>query len=236
MELYFADPDNIHDSHATFDAFESQHILKTKRKKLGDLLNFTDGEGHFFEGIIVALKPALKVEYHLKEKNLSSDFKLTLAVGFIRQQRIDFFIEKGTELGIDRFYLFASNNTNYYTENTSRWQKIARQAIKQSLRYYLPSISTIISFKDLLEKSSAYNNKFIALQNSTNTMMDIIRDQSFKSGEDILFVIGPEGGFESFEIDLALKNNFIPITFGKYRLRTETAVLTAASYINLLRT
>ena len=67
-------------------------------------------------------------------------------------------------------------------------------------------------------------------------MMDIIRDQNFKSGEDILFVIGPEGGLESFEIDLALNNNFTPITFGKFRLRTETAVLTAASYVNLFRT
>jgi 16S rRNA (uracil1498-N3)-methyltransferase len=236
MELYFTDHNNLNDSHATFDAFESRHIINTKRKRVGDLIYFTDGEGQLFEGNVVALKPILKVEYHLIEKYHSSDLKLTLAAGFIRQQRMDFFIEKGTELGINRFYLFASRNTNYYTENVLLWQKIARQAIKQSLRYYLPSILPIASFKDLLERTVDYNKKFIAVQNSTSTMMDIIREQRFNSGEEIFFMIGPEGGFESFEVDLAVQYNFIPVTFGNFRLRTETAVLTAASYINLLRT
>jgi 16S rRNA (uracil1498-N3)-methyltransferase len=233
--LYFTEAANISQLLAEFDHFETQHIVKSMRRNIGERINFTDGRGTLYEGQISALRPKLHVICSvLKQLEWPPPWQSILGIGFIRPSRMDFLIEKATELGITRFLLFASRYTNYFTPNSERWEKITRQAIKQSNRLYLPEISIIKDFPELIDTVSGIKYKYIADQQAAQQVADIINKQA-KCDDDIIIVIGPEGGLDFQEINLAKDKGFLPLTFGEHRLRTETAAISAASYISLLR-
>jgi len=236
MELFFTNAINTIQSEAEFDSFESQHILKTMRKNEGDSIHFTDGKGKLYQGRITRTKPLLRVHYKIVNQLQWPPPSLSmLGIGFIRPSRMDYLIEKGTELGINKFHLYASRYTNYFTENTRRWDKITRQAIKQSNRLYLPEISISSDFSDFLEVISGVKHKLLADQTASKSLRDVLDSFRKISVEDIIFIIGPEGGFDKEEIKLAMDHEFLPVSFGGNRLRTETAAISAASYINLIR-
>ena len=235
MELFFTNAIDKGRSEAEFDSFESQHILKTLRKREGDSVHFTDGRGSLFQGQITTTKPVLKVQFKLVNQLPWPPPSLSiLGLGFIRPSRLDYLIEKATELGINKFHLFSSRYTNYFTENTSRWDKITRQAIKQSQRLYQPEIRISANFDDFLKSESEITHKFLADQQSSDPMIDILNSLR-NTNEDIIFIIGPEGGFEDQELNMAKDHHYMPVKFGDKRLRTETAAISAASYINLIR-
>jgi len=235
MELYFTNPDNINDDDAVFDDFEKRHLLRTMRKKINEEINFTDGTGKLYKGKIVQTAPVLKVKSELVEKFEQSSKSFALGIGFIRHSRMDFIIEKGTELGVNIFYLFASNNSNYYTKNITHWEKIARQAMKQSLRYFLPQIIPCPSIKIFIENLFDTKLKFFGAQDAELNLTTFLNGQKLNKKEKVVFAIGPEGGFDSNETIRLRENNFIPVKLGSHRLRTETAAITAASLINLTR-
>jgi 16S rRNA (uracil1498-N3)-methyltransferase len=235
MELFFTNDINATQSEAEFDSFESQHILKTMRKGNGDLIHFTDGKGKLFEGQIFDTKPILKVHCKLiNQLQWPPPFLSILGIGFIRPSRLDYLIEKATELGITKFYFYKSRYTNYFSENTKRLEKITRQAIKQSNRLYLPEICIAADFSEFLKAVSYIKHKFIADQSASESLMEIVNSIEKQADADIIFIIGPEGGLDTEEIKLAKEYNFLPVSFGDYRLRTETAAISAASYINLI--
>ena len=236
MELFFTKEINADLSEAEFDSFESQHILKTMRKSNADSIHFTDGEGRLFQGRIFVTKPILKVQYKLIDQiPWPPPYQSALGIGFIRHSRLDYMIEKATELGINKFYFFNSRFTNYFTENTTRWEKITRQAIKQSNRLYLPEINISNDFSKFLNAVSDIKHKFLANQSASKSLMEVLESLKKEPFEDIIFIIGPEGGLDEEEIKLAENNNFLPVSLGKSRLRTETAAISTASYINLIR-
>jgi 16S rRNA (uracil1498-N3)-methyltransferase len=235
MEFFFTEPQLIAKNTARFDTFESRHILKTLRKNIGDKLDFTDGKGNIYHGRILHSSPDLIVEYDRITKTPLSRPQINLGIGFIKQTRMDYIFEKGTELGINNFYLFASHNSNYYSDNISRWQKITRQAIKQSLRCHLPGIKCFKDYAGLLEFGEKTPFKLIAHQNAPEAPYRILKAWQKRKSDDLLILIGPEGGFTDFEIEQAHKNNFKSITFGRYRLRSETAAVAAIASINLFK-
>jgi 16S rRNA (uracil1498-N3)-methyltransferase len=236
MELYFTNSENIAETEAEFDSFESRHILKTMRKKEGDSIHFTDGRGCLYLGRIVATKPLLKVQHELvKQLHWPPPTLTILGIGFIRPSRMDFLIEKTTELGVNRFYIFSSHFTTYFTKNSVRWEKIARQAIKQSNRLYMPDINISADYKKFINDISSIQYKFIAEQAASKKVTDILKKNLVNVEDNIVFIIGPEGGFDTNELNLAQKQGFVPLSFGEHRLRTETAAISAAFYINLLK-
>jgi len=235
MELFFADPAHISPDRAVFDEFESRHILKTLRKSAGDLIDFTDGAGGHYRGEIIRERPVLEVRPNLIMRIPIPGIKVVAGIGFIKQSRLDFIIEKGTELGIDRFMFFESKYASYFTDNIGRWNKISRQAIKQSLRFHLPEFMVYRTFDDFLDAAGGIKFKLLADQSAGVSWPDTVRMMS-KVDDDIMFVIGPEGGLDRQEIDAAIARGFKGVTFGNFRLRTETAVLSAAALLNLLRT
>jgi len=234
-ELFFTEHINHRSKTAEFDAFESQHISKALRKTQSETIDFTDGKGNVYQGSITSLKPLVQVTFNpvkTPQKPITCD--TLLAVGFIRHNRMDFIIEKCTELGIGKFFLFSSRYSNYYTDNTSHWQKIMRQAIKQSLRKTLPKIITCINFSDFISQTEDIKYKYIAEQDAEPISTISLAEKLSKDSTDILFTVGPEGGLDETEKSTARSAGFIPVSFGKHRLRTETAAIAAASYINLM--
>jgi len=221
MELFFNQKAHQETKEIEFDDFESKHILKSKRKKTGDEIQFTNGIGDLFKGTIKTIKPKVICDCNWLKNIPIGDKTITMAVGFIRPNRLDFLIEKITEIGINKIFLFGSQNGNYFTDNTERWKKITRQAIKQSVRFYLPEILTIEDFNQLLEMCDSYDGKFVTEQNSETAIKDI----EICNRKSTIYIIGPEGGLTTDEIDKAKSKGFAEVNLGKYRLRTETAAL-----------
>ena len=231
MEIFFAEPNQISDNQITLDKFESKHILQTLKKKQGDTLFVTDGQGNLFHAKITNPAKKVSLEYHHFEKFEKARPEITLAVGFIRPNRLDILLEKCTEIGVSHFILFRSQYANYLSFNTSRMNKILRQAVKQSVQYYLPTIKIFDQFKKIIESAVEYDIKMVAKGPDSSGLISDLSNIEVNNKKHILLAIGPEGGFSEIEIDDFLTQNFIPVALGKTRLRTETAAITGASVL-----
>ena len=111
-----------------------------------------------------------------------------------------------------------------------RFEKIIQAAMKQSLQCYLPKLNPPVSFKDFVSQDVS-NQKFIAHCEETDKKS--LKSQ-IEQEKDITILIGPEGDFSTNEIEIALVANYIPVTLGNNRLRTETAAIVSCNLINFL--
>ncbi|MGD9486702.1 MAG: 16S rRNA (uracil(1498)-N(3))-methyltransferase [Calditrichaceae bacterium] len=234
MEIFFANPGDIKDTHITLDDFEKKHILQSLKKNSGDTILITDGKGSLYQTVIESKKPDLVLKIEKCEYHTPPEQQIGLGIGFIRPSRLEFALEKGTELGISKFYIFRSQFSNYYSDNTDRYEKILRQAMKQSLQYYLPELIVYHSLDEFIQATYEYNHKIAAVSSEFPALLQFLnRHQCNEQNRSILISIGPEGGFSDREIQLLTETSFLPISLGKNRLRAETAAITAISAIQL---
>jgi 16S rRNA (uracil1498-N3)-methyltransferase len=208
-----------------FDKEESKHIIKVLRKKEGDVLHVTNGLGFLFTTeITVASDNKCTIKINAVEKQESPKFKLHLAVAPTKMnERYEWFLEKATEIGIQEITPIICEHSERKVIKTDRFQKILESAMKQSLHYYLPKLNEPISFKEFLKKEYS-GQQFIAHCEETDKKS---LKNKLKANEDVIILIGPEGDFSVNEIQMALDRNFIPVSLGATRLRTETAAIVA---------
>ncbi len=208
-----------------FDKEESKHIIKVLRKKEGDTLFVTNGLGFLFKTeITIASDNKCTVKINSFEQQEKPKFHLHLAVAPTKMnERYEWFLEKATEIGIQEITPIICEHSERKIIKTDRFQKILESAMKQSLHYYLPQFNEPISFKDFLKKENK-GQKFIAHCEETDKKS---LKNELKTKEDVTILIGPEGDFSVKEIQLAIEHNYIPVSLGQTRLRTETAALVA---------
>jgi len=208
-----------------FDKEESKHIIKVLRKKEGDILQVTNGNGYLFTAeITIASDTKCTVKINSVEKQEASKFHLHLAVAPTKMnERYEWFLEKATEIGIQEITPIICEHSERKVIKTDRFQKILESAMKQSLHLYLPKLNEPISFKDFIKKEIS-GQKFIAHCSATDKKS---LKNELKTNEDITILIGPEGDFSINEIQMAIANDFIPVSLGDTRLRTETAAIVA---------
>ena len=208
-----------------FDKEESKHIIKVLRKKEGDILHVTNGLGFLFvTEITIASDNKCTVKINAVEKQELSKFHLHLVVAPTKMnERYEWFLEKATEIGIQEITPIICEHSERRIIKTDRFQKILESALKQSLHFYLPKLNEPIAFKDFI-KEEFNGQKFIAHCSVTDKKS---LKNELKSNEDVTILIGPEGDFSINEIEMAIANNFIPVSLGNTRLRTETAAIVA---------
>ena len=137
--------------------------------------------------------------------------------------RYEWFLEKATEIGVSEITPIICDHSERKTIKTDRFDKIIQSAMKQSNQFYLPKLNNSVSFKDFIKTTNS-DIKLIAHCEETNkTSLAAI----VKPNQNITILIGPEGDFSEKEIKLALENNYLPVTLGNTRLRTETAAIVA---------
>lgn len=231
MELFYANPANIHAQEIVCDDFERKHILQAMRKTKGDKMLVTDGRGNVFETKLLEQKPQLRLGIIARRNVPAQPLQLCLAIGFIRPRRLDFVLEKGTELGVNFFALIRSEYANYSSDNLSRFEKITRQAIKQSRRYYLPGVEVFADSHVFLEQSTGYDLKIAAIDSRRELLLRQLKKLEFNSFNSLCLLIGPEGGFSGQEIVDIEQHGFLPVSLGNNRLRAETAAISAVSVI-----
>lgn len=209
-----------------FDKEESKHIIKVLRKKDGDILYVTNGAGYLFEcEITLASDNKCTVKINSLEKKEASKFHLHLAVAPTKMNdRFEWFLEKATEIGIQEITPIICDRSERKVINKERFDKIVLSALKQCNELYLPKLNEAVTFKEFISKQQNKGLQLIAHCEETDkkTLKSVL-----KSNEDVTLLIGPEGDFSTKEIALALENNYIPVSLGNTRLRTETAAVVA---------
>lgn len=225
MQLFYNS--NINDSQTSFvfDKEESKHIIKVLRKKESDILFVTNGLGYLFKTeIALASDSKCTVNILSFEKQDEPKFNLHLVVAPTKMnERYEWFLEKATEIGIQEITPIICEHSERKIIKTDRFQKIIESAMKQSLHYYLPKFNEPILFKDFIKKE-IIGQKFIAHCEETDKKS---LKSELKLNTHCTILIGPEGDFSVKEIQLALQNNYIPVSLGNTRLRTETAAVVA---------
>lgn len=225
MQLFYNDTISADTETFFFDKEESRHIIKVLRKKNGDNIFVSNGMGYLFRTEIILDSDAkCQVKIIDFEKHEPSKYKLHLAVAPTKMnERYEWFLEKATEIGTSEITPIICDNSERKIIKTDRFEKIIVSAAKQSLHYFLPKLNEAISFSEFIKKEKN-GLKFIAHCEETDKKS--LKD-SIEKNTDITIMIGPEGDFSSKEIKLALENNYIPVTLGNTRLRTETAAVVA---------
>lgn len=225
MQLFYNPSIDEQTTSFSFDKEESKHIIKVLRKKDSDILFVTNGLGYLFEcEIILASDNKCTVQINSFEKKEASKFHLHLAVAPTKMNdRFEWFLEKATEIGIQEITPIICDRSERKVINKDRFDKIVLSALKQCNELYLPKLNDAITFKEFISKQQK-GLKLIAHCEETNkkTLKSVL-----KANEDITLLIGPEGDFSTKEINTALESNYIPVSLGNTRLRTETAAVVA---------
>lgn len=240
MILFFTN--NIKNGIAELPQEEAMHCLKTLRKKVGDDIQFVDGQGSWYKGKIIGIgKKSVSIGIEsVTEKYNQRNHHLHIAIAPTKNiNRFEWFLEKATEFGIDEITPLLCFHSERKKIRLDRLQKVVIAAMKQSLKAYAPKVNEFTSFKDFLNTQNNLENpsesqKFIAhcQDGFTEEKLHLKNIASAKS--QITILIGPEGDFSSNEVELALSQNFQEISLGKERLRTETAGLAACHIVNLV--
>lgn len=225
MQLFYNASINESTETFSFDKEESKHIIKVLRKKDGDILFVTNGLGFLFKTeIILASDSKCTVQMISFDKAPTPNFKLHLAVAPTKMNdRYEWFLEKATEIGIHEITPIICDRSERKVINKERFEKILLSAMKQSNELFLPKLNPAISFKEFVKQK----NKGLQLiahceETDKKTLKSILL-----SNTDVTVLIGPEGDFSEKEITLALDQNYVPVSLGNTRLRTETAAVVA---------
>ena len=231
MKLFYT-PDITESKTYVLNETESKHAIKVLRLALNDEITLIDGKGTFYEAKIINSHPKkCEVEILRREQESNNKPNLHLAIAPTKNNdRLEWLIEKATEIGISEITPIICDNSERKVLKTERLEKRAIAAMKQSLKATLPIINQPIKLNELLTQDNDCE-KFIAHCYQENQAHF---KQLYKKNNDCLVLIGPEGDFSKTEIELALTNNFTPISLGTSRLRTETAGLYICNAFNLL--
>ncbi len=229
MQLPFFFEENLAGSNKFILSEESsKHVVQVLRMHENDQLVVTNGKGHVLTVAITnADKKKTEVEIKNKEIISLSDSKISIAISLIKNaNRFEWFLEKATEIGVSEIIPLICKRTEKHHFRLERMKSILISAMLQSKQAWLPEISEPLKFTDVVTQEKSHQQKFIAHCNQADkkNLNDLIK----KNAGSKIILIGPEGDFTDEEINSAHHQNYIPVSLGETRLRTETAGIVAA--------
>ena len=227
MSNFFVPTENISETQIAVTGEDVGHIARVLRLKKGDFLTCCDSHGFEYETKISDISKSAVICNILKKSkcNTEPDIKVTLIQGVPKAAKMDYIIQKTTELGISEIFPCALNrcvSKINKDSKTERWQKIAKEAAQQSGRGIIPSVHNAIGLKEALEILKKSDIAFVAYEcEDKNDLKTVLLSK--QNPETVAFLIGPEGGFDKSEIEFLTENGIPSISLGKRILRTETA-------------
>ncbi len=216
------------------------HIKNVLRMKPGEEIAVSNGvDGKEYRcGITAIEEDRIVCELRfVKEDGMELSSRVYLFQGLPKADKMELIIQKAVELGVHEIIPVSTKRCVVKLEDKkaaakiARWQGIAEAAAKQSKRRIVPRISNVMSFKEAIAKASSMDVKLIPYELAEGMERTKSLMENLKAGQDIAVFIGPEGGFEEAEINLALSVGIEPVTLGKRILRTETAGFTVMAWI-----
>jgi 16S rRNA (uracil1498-N3)-methyltransferase len=241
LQRYFV-TDSINDQFI-ISGEDRHHILNVMRMQIGDHIICVGITGKIAECKIAEVTEQQVVASIIswKEELPELPIQITIASGLPKGDKLEWIIQKGTELGAHKFLPFAAARSvvkwdeKKAAKKVERWQKIAKEAAEQSHRALVPEIINPVNLKALLQKSNQYDYKLVAFEDesrSGETSVFSSTLQKIKKGQSLLLIFGPEGGLSQEEIKLFKENGFLLCGLGPRILRTETAPLYALAAVS----
>lgn len=237
MPKYFTSKENITDDTVYLSEETSLHLSRVLRCKAGDRITVGDGTDTDYECEITDITKT-RVAAKILDKHLNLNepsVKITLYQGLPKGDKMELIIQKCVEIGVDRIVPVKTarsvvNLDKKADKKLERWNKIALSAAEQCGRGKIPEVAPIMTFKQAAEDSKNCDGRLIPYENEQeNTLKTFVADFSKQENKKSIAVfIGPEGGFDPAETELAKSCGIMPVTLGKRILRTETAGLAAS--------
>jgi len=198
--------------------------------RVGSIVTLTDSEGEEFRGRVLHLSEteASIFIFDAFPLGTESSLEIILLQALPEKERMEFIIQKATELGVSAIIPFISKKSISLEERETRqkkshrWQHIAVKAVRQSRRAKVPRVGGCCSFEEALKDSRGNGLKIILWEKRGENLKNILKQHLRKI---IYVMVGPEGGFTETEVELAKGEGFVPVKLGQRILRTETAAM-----------
>jgi 16S rRNA (uracil1498-N3)-methyltransferase len=213
------------------------HLRQSLRLQRGETLSVTDDRGNRYLAEVREVTGQALVGRILNTTPApaKAGASIILAQALLKGEKMDWVIQKATELGVDRIVpVLAAHSVvrprvDRIEHQRQRWERIALEAAQQSERWFLPSIDTPASVAELLSRSKTAASKILLAERSTGSSLTTLPLPG--SGDEVWLLIGPEGGWEEEEVAQSLQHGFTPVTLGPRILRAETAAIAALSIL-----
>ena len=222
MLTVIAEKENIDENNGKIlikDRSDCNHVQNVYRLNIGDELRIIDGEYEYFTKIIEISKKEIAVKILEKKEDIYSlSVNIDVAVGILKNDKMNLAIQKLTEIGVNRIIPLKTERVVVrINEKKEKWDVVVRETLKQCRGIKFTEITPVKKLSEI-----AYENS-----DESKSLSEIIK----KEDKNILYIIGPEGGITKSEVDFLKNNEAIEISLGKRILRAETAAIVGCGII-----
>ena len=240
MYQFFVEPEQIQDKTIVITGGDVNHIKNVLRMQPGDEIAVSNGvDGKEYRCGIAEFRDdqVICTPRFVKEDGLELPSRVYLFQGLPKADKMELIIQKAVELGAYQVIPVATKrsvvklDTKKAKGKLARWQAIAEAAAKQSKRRIVPEVAGVMTMREAVGYARNMQVKCIPYELAEGMAHTRELIESIEPGQEVAVFIGPEGGFEESEIQLAMEAGIIPVTMGKRILRTETAGFTMLSWI-----
>jgi 16S rRNA (uracil1498-N3)-methyltransferase len=236
MDYFYTPSSLIKSKSLSIQGEELHHLSKVLRKKVGETIVVVDGKDHAYKAVLESITRSsadCKILETIHRFN-EPDVEVKLAFALLKNpSRMDFLVEKCTELGVREFIPMRTERTVVSKVRAERLQKIALSAMKQCGRSYLPPIHSSMNFLDTLTYLKDCEARFIMHEMASERTA--AQRRTIVQWKSVGVLVGPEGGFTEEEVLAAQSAGFVPLSLGSRRLRSETAAIASVNTIAMDR-
>jgi len=234
MKCLFIQKNNIQKNSILVTDKDYHHVVRVLRLQANEIIELKDTDYAYTAVPKEVTKNSIRFSILSKRKLKIPKLNITLCLGILKTDAFNFVLEKTTELGVSKIIPYKAErsvvkiNTNEEIKKNNKWQKICEEAAKQCGCDIIPSVEKIINNIDMLNKPST--NKLIAYENEkTSSLKGCLKN--INPNEEIIILIGPEGGFTENEYQQAKSLGFASCLLNENTLKSETAVISIISNI-----
>ncbi len=238
MPVYYIQSQQVSNQKIEIEGPLAHHLGDSLRIKIQETLELVDEHQRAYRVLVTGITTGkISVEIlRIKEPPEQRPVQIVLAQAMLKRARMEWLIQKATELGVTRIWPMVSERTvvrppsRRETHQNKRWTTIAMEAAQQSDRLSVPEILPSIDYRDISKIEMDSDLKILLWEEEKNTQMrDCMEGQS--GVRSVLLVVGPEGGLSSNETSFLSGRGFKVASLGKRVLRSETAALAALSIL-----
>jgi 16S rRNA (uracil1498-N3)-methyltransferase len=238
MRRFFIDEKAVSDGVAIVSGNLFCHISRVLRLKIGTRVLLSDGVGRRHVGVIENIgrdNLSIRLEESSLEPVRPAGPLITLYQGLPKGSRMEFILQKCTELGVDTIHPFDAGRSvtrlprNREAERLERWRRVVREAARQSNRTTIPHLSHVMEFPQAVAGADQTLRLLLWEEEKSNRLKSVLG--SLPIPESIAVMVGPEGGLSPEEAMAATAAGFLPVTLGTRILRTETAGMAVLSIL-----
>lgn len=239
MQHFFVVPDQVRDGYIEITGSDVNHMKNVLRMKVGEQLEISDGNNKKYLCEIETLGTDLVTVQILEERKAENELpsKLFLFQGLPKSDKMELIVQKAVELGVWELIPVATKRAvvkldeKKAVKKRERWNGISESAAKQAGRNIIPQVKPVMNFREALRYAADLDVLLIPYELAEGILDTKERIRQIQPGQSVGIFIGPEGGFEREEVELAMEAGAYPVTLGKRILRTETAGMTMLSVL-----